>query len=388
MTATRISDQECADCFEALWEDAFKARPFDAVCTLLRVAGLQDAGWDPFEESEAAFKDYNWHLKAKSSELSDKSQWRIGLLMYCQACEMSAIHQMLANLLRILINQPYHLNPLGSLGRSNKKRLFKWYPPSARAKWHKLREMATAANRQNLVSLIDNVYDDRVRNAFSHSDYVITTDTFRWTEGGLGGEVSLENLNNLVANAFSFTGIFMGIRDRWLTLAATMPRYHRWPNHEVLELLKSDGKLVGFRVHFSNGNSARFQRSPAGVDLMNVVIQSDGTINFMVGLLDALKDRYVVDGKEVEFRDEQAVDLFEAAPKKFRVARHTFNAGGVLAERAVISGSHATYEEAKTSLLEHARQYAKCEFQAESGHWKALDKSGKQHLLKIENAIA
>jgi hypothetical protein len=82
-----ITDQECANCFEALWQRAFEARPFDAVCTLLRVAGLEDAGWDPFEESQAAMKDYNWYLKAQSKELSDKSQWRVGLLI--QSCTHS-----------------------------------------------------------------------------------------------------------------------------------------------------------------------------------------------------------------------------------------------------------------------------------------------------------
>lgn len=388
MTATRTTDQECADCFEALWTDAFKKRPFDAVCALLRVAGLQDAGWDPFEESEAAFKDYNWHLKAKSKELSDKSQWRIGLLMYCQACEMSAIHHMLANLLRILVDQPYHINPLGSLGRASKKRMFKWYPPSAKVKWHKILEMADAAKRPDLVRLIENVYDDQVRNAVSHSDYIITKDTFRWTESGLGGQLPLENLSNLIANAFSFTGRFMAVRDRWLKLITAKHRYHRWPNYEVLELLRSGGKLDGFRVHFSNGTSARFHRSPSGVDLMNVTIKSDGTINFMVGLLSAPTNRYVVDGKEVMFNGKDSVDSFEVVSKKFRVVRHTFNAEGKLAERTVISGSHDSHADAEASLLKEGNRYRKCEFVSDSGRWRIFDKSGQQHWLEIETAIA
>ncbi len=56
VTEVRITDQESADCIEALWHDAFRLHPIDVVCTLLRVSGLQDAGWDPFQESEAAFK--------------------------------------------------------------------------------------------------------------------------------------------------------------------------------------------------------------------------------------------------------------------------------------------------------------------------------------------
>lgn len=383
MTTVRVTDQECANCFEPLWQGAFRARPFDSICTLLRVAGLEDAGWDPFEESQEAMNDYNWHLKAKSDELSDKSQWRVGLLMYCQACEMSAVHAALANLLRIHLGQPYHLNPLGSLGRADKKRMFKWYPPSAKVKWHKLREMAQSANKNDLIRLIDNVYNDAVRNAFSHSDYIITQVEFRWTEGGLPGHLQLQNLNNLIANAFSFFGPFIGVRDRWLKLAAEMPRYHRWPNFEVLELLKADGKLNGFRVHFSNGVSARFERSPKGVHLTNVTIQKDGTINFFVGPLYELKHKYVVDGRDVEFARD-SVDAFLQPPIFFRVVRHTLNKQGELIERAVLSGQHRTRDEARGVLEAEAAKDSQSKCDPSTGDWQATDNAGQLLRLMID----
>ena len=97
MTDVSITRKECGNCFDDLWRGAFEKGGFDALCTLLRIDGLQDAGWDPLPEFDAAFKDYNWYLKAQSAELSDKSRWRIGLLMYCQTCEMSAVHSTLAN---------------------------------------------------------------------------------------------------------------------------------------------------------------------------------------------------------------------------------------------------------------------------------------------------
>jgi hypothetical protein len=221
---------------------------------------------------------------------------------------MSAVHATLANLLRIHLDQPYHLNPLGSLGRADKKRMFKWYPPSARAKWHKIRSLAGEAQNADLMRLIDNVYNDAVRNAFSHSDYVIGDENFRWTEGGMPAQIPLTYLSNLIANAFSFFGRFMALRDRWLHLVAEAPRYHRWPNYEVLEILRSDGMIDGFQVHFSNGSSARFRRGPEGVEAVNVVFERDGTINFQVGRLDALQQRYIVDGQEVDFGDGNSAD--------------------------------------------------------------------------------
>ena len=309
MDTEPISDQQVTDCIHAMWNDAFEQRPFDAVCTLLRVDGLQDAGWDPFAESVEAFEDFNWHLKAEDDALSPKAAWRVGLLMYCQAVEMSAVHSTIANLLRILLAQPYHINPLGSLGRADKKRMFKWYPPSAKAKWKKLRDMAVEARREDLILLMDNVYNDAVRNAFSHSDYIIADEQFRWTEGGLPSQLSLEEVSNLISNAFSFFGLFMGIRDQWLALAGKMPRYHKWPEHEVLELLRDDEqKLTGFHVHFSNGSKARFARTEEGVDCTNLTIDGDGTINFMVGFIDQLEPVWKIDGVAVDFGDKNSID--------------------------------------------------------------------------------
>jgi len=95
-----------------------------------------------------------------------------------------------------------------------------------------------------------------------------------------------------------------------LTSMSGWPRYHRWPNYQVLELLKSDGKLDGFQVHFSNGSSARFRRTTTGVDIMNMLFGTEGTIIFMVDS-DALTKRYVVDGREVRFGDKQSVNSFD-----------------------------------------------------------------------------
>jgi hypothetical protein len=201
--------------------------------------------------------------------------------------------------------------------------------------------------------------------------------------GGLPGRLPLQNVSNLIANAFSFFGPFIGVRDRWLALAAEMPRYHRWPNFEVLELLKSDGKLNGFRVHFSNGISARFQRSPDGVDLKNVTIQQDGTINFFVGPLYELQQKYVVEGREVEF-GRQSVDTFLQPPIFFRVVRQTLNEQGRTAERAVLSGQHTTRDEARAALELEAANNTPSSFDPKSGNWRITDKEGKTHWLMID----
>ena len=42
--------------------------PFEVVCTLLRVNGMQDPFWDPMEESWEAFEDFDWLLKKAEAE--------------------------------------------------------------------------------------------------------------------------------------------------------------------------------------------------------------------------------------------------------------------------------------------------------------------------------
>jgi len=47
---------------EGLFQTALESSLFDAICTILRVEGMSDANWDPFEESRRAFKDFIWIL--------------------------------------------------------------------------------------------------------------------------------------------------------------------------------------------------------------------------------------------------------------------------------------------------------------------------------------
>jgi hypothetical protein len=103
-----------------LFDDAYKASPLEFIFTLLRVGGYQMENWDPFEESQDALEDYN-DLLAHSRARSALAVRRVGLLMYCHLVEMSAIHELLANLLRCKSGQRYRYAPLDFLGRRKKR---------------------------------------------------------------------------------------------------------------------------------------------------------------------------------------------------------------------------------------------------------------------------
>ena len=110
--------------------------------------------------------------------------------------------------------------------------------------------------------------------------------------------------------AFSFVGRFVGVRNFYLKSIASKPRYHKWPNYEVLELVKDeDGYLAGFRVHFSNGSAARFFRGPNEVDCDNMVFLGEhGELTLMNGLQDKLEPRWKIDGREVDFGTADALE--------------------------------------------------------------------------------
>jgi len=294
-----IKRNEYAEYLFNLFMKAFQKAPFEIICTLLRVSGIADKQWDPFEEGLIAFKDYNWLLKKSKHSPTPFGQWRMGLLMYCQAVEMSGFHRMLANCLRVLQGKRYHLNSTGHLGRANKKRPFSWIPPSATQKFNYLKGIAKECGEEKLVEYIDSFFLDDIRNAFSHSDYVLTKEFFRWTENGLAQQIDLKTLNLLIYNTREFYSAFWFCYEQLLKNFAHLPRYHKWPNYEILELLNDGEKLYGFHIHFSNGSKASFIRSKKGVDCVNVTIEKDGTMNFFVGLLDALEHVWKINGQTV-----------------------------------------------------------------------------------------
>lgn len=286
---------------DSLFSAAFAAGAFDALCTLLRVGGMADANWDPFEESRDAFDDYNWILEKAGSERGERAARRIGLLMYCQAVEMTAPHEILANLLRCVGKQRYIISPFSDLGRSRKGKPFSWIPPSAKQKFQRIRKLAIDVGHTELSAGIDRLFDERIRNAFSHSDYILTERSFRFTEGGLAQQIAVEVLDRVIAECLAFYGALLYLHREWLRALGRGKRFHKWPNYEVLEILSSTEEgLYGFHVHFSNGSRATYTRRKSGIEAINLTFENDGSINFMAGLLDDLEPVWKIDGKPVE----------------------------------------------------------------------------------------
>jgi len=285
---------------EKLLRNAFRTRPFDTLCTVLRVKGMSDANWDPFEESLDAFIDFDWLIKKSQEEKEERCSRRFALLIYCQMVEMTAVHEMLANLLRCIADKPYIISPFSNLQIRGKKQIFSWIPPSATKKFREIKKLADVVRDQNLPRYIDSIFNDHVRNAFSHSDYILTKKEFRYTEGGPAQAIKVSELDRLVNTCFDFYNAFIKRYREWRLNLARLKRFHKWPNYEVLELLSDQEEgIYGFHVHFSNGSKATYTRKRSGIEAINLHFEQDGSINYWIGPRDNLEKVWKVNGKPV-----------------------------------------------------------------------------------------
>ena len=285
---------------DTLFGRAYKSDPLQLLFAILRVDRWADQDWDPFEESQRTFKELNWLMEKANKELSDIASSRIALLMYCQVVEMTVPHILLANSLNIIAGKPYVMDPFFDLSYRRKKGFLNRIPASATVKMRCIKKLAEEVQELKLVETIEFFFDDRVRNAFSHSDYIFTKDYFRWTEGGPATQMSMLDLENKIRTCFAFYGALLKCGFQWRRSFGKFPRYHKLPNYEVLELLKDEeGLVTGFKMHFSNGSSASYSRGPDGSKPMNVRPNKDGSINFLVGDIDKLEKVWKIEGKPV-----------------------------------------------------------------------------------------
>ncbi|WEK56098.1 MAG: hypothetical protein P0Y55_08635 [Candidatus Cohnella colombiensis] len=283
-----------------LFSEAAENSPIDFIYSLLRVTGLHFGHWDPYVELRRAFEDYN-KILSFANEQGGKMPLRVGLLMYCQAIEMTAIHELLANIFRCKSGLPFVIKPFMDMQRPVKKRApFSVIPPSANSKIKRLKKMASESGDTQFEAVIESFYDDQIRNAFVHSDYCITDDEFRWTEGGNSTSKDLSYISEIITRCFAFYEALFNTWKSYLQWFKTYPRFTKMPQFEVFELLTNEEGLFGFAVHFSNGQKAFFERHEEKVDSCNLYIEKDGSINFFVGDLEKLEKAWKVDGKEFE----------------------------------------------------------------------------------------
>jgi hypothetical protein len=94
--------KQCHDFWFGLFSKAMDKSPFDTLCTLLRPGGAHTTGWDVLDEAQTTFNDFNWMLDFAQKTKGKATARRFALYYYCFLVEMTAIHEMMINLLRCI----------------------------------------------------------------------------------------------------------------------------------------------------------------------------------------------------------------------------------------------------------------------------------------------
>jgi hypothetical protein len=290
-----------------LWDLFHRAQDrggFNFVLSLLRFHGMSIGHWDPMVEAHEALSDLSEMIRqAAQDEDKAKRLYRLSLLVYCHATEMSAPYEIIYNVLNCVQGKHYEMSPFSDLIRPKDKKVKGFFreviPPSPRAKIEKLHQKCNAVQERKLIELFDSFFRQDVRNAFYHSDYCIDLNerTFNITEVRFAKSIPLDEINEILVKGFAFYEAFFQTYYGWRFVAGKVRRFHRWPRYEVLELLSNEEEgLYGFMVHISNGTRCTFERHKDKVIAENVMFEKEG-LSLQIGSLDDLREDWSVRGQ-------------------------------------------------------------------------------------------
>ncbi len=170
--------QQYVDCLQPLFfpEDPVGNDIVKFFASLLRIVGMEDKGWDPFLESRATLEDLNaimqTDLPKEKFPDADMTIWRMGLLMYSHIVEMDAPYEVITNLLRFRLGKGYSPNPYYMFLKSKKKKQFKKSGLYPKQKIEIIKNLSSDAGL-TVGDIFDDFYNGELRNAISHSDYVM-----------------------------------------------------------------------------------------------------------------------------------------------------------------------------------------------------------------------
>jgi len=206
---TESSDVSLTTLLDEMFQRAKTKDEFEYICSLLRIRGMEDPGWDPLEESHAAILDY---ISLIESPLRDITKVRLALLTYCHITEIDTVYDMLANILRTIKGDRCSMTPFIDYADFTKKTV-----NSPKQKIEALKEMEMELGFESLGRIFDGFFEDEIRNAFYHSDYTIYGSEFRYRKRfnkmRLATSFPLEDLTQKIQDCIKFYLTFMRLYD-------------------------------------------------------------------------------------------------------------------------------------------------------------------------------
>ena len=242
-----------------LFEAAKRADEFEFCCTLLRVRGLESYGWDPLVESDQLAQQL---LSLINSPLIDNLKMSLLFFLYCHLTEMSDLYNIIGNLLKIVSGERYSMYPyIGRLHKSNKEAK---YPVS---KIERLSEWADEAGHPEIGKLFKTFFVKQVRNAFYHSDYIITKDSFNIKHGE---PVKIENIfQHTVPLHWLIPKVELGVNTALAVIGLTIDNIKSYKEDKIVKgRFGPGGSVEDIQLTVQKGNGLNGFKSPPDKNLL------------------------------------------------------------------------------------------------------------------------
>lgn len=252
--------------FKELFKEAETEGGLDYIFTLVRVNGLSYDVPDPFLELKST-------LQTLPNNLSDERL----ITEYCSLTNFSEPLSLIANLINCTQKKPYCLSPYRHLYKGLFPNIDK---PTTLQISRELSKIATESGKNEIAQFVDSAYSDDVLSAFLS-----------------GTNPNIDLLKTAYQSCYSFLKSLIEIYFLERLKFKNQPKLYKLRNFEVLELLVNDEYgLYGFKVYFSNGNSAVFERNTNSTEGNNITLNP---IGFEVGDLGQLRDEWRVGEKRL-----------------------------------------------------------------------------------------
>lgn len=231
-----------------LFATAIKFDEFEFVNVLIGYNGMGDQrALTHLYESRAYIADMKNQM---SSTPNLHTKTRLALHIYCHLFEMDELYNILGNLLRIAIGQKLRYLPELYSGREELM--------TPTEKFVKLKDLAEQCRFEEFLRGLEDLYSNKIRNAFLHSAYSLIDDDFCIVKGDgikIGGSshqsVSIENyLMPLITSAINFIDTLFGLIDEnKLSYRANKIVQARMPELQPVVILGDAEKgLIGFQT--------------------------------------------------------------------------------------------------------------------------------------------
>lgn len=236
-----------------LFEKAQKTCEFEFILTLLRVRGIEDAGWDAYENTEKAFNLILGQLK----RIKDfETKRHLLLWLYGHTVEASEPYEIVANLINIVKGKRWNMNNFPDRVKGNYRK-----PLSVAEKIRKLERMAQDINMPEVISPFVDIFDRNLRNAVFHSDYSLFGDEVRIRDPVR--VYSNQEITDLFNKAIAHFIVFSELLRAYIAsydkpkIIPVHPEFSRDPKEKTITIIREGYGLVGLKDNWTEDELKR-----------------------------------------------------------------------------------------------------------------------------------